>query len=349
MFRIPHHEFWPGRWYEAPAYVWLGIQAMIRGVGMSGLLKSNYGLDHGGAGFVSKYQLQADIGVHKFPETILLKKELSAEERCTQVKEFATIHQYPIILKPDAGFTGRGVFKVDNDAQVDALVPLITIDYLAQNFIPANVEFGVFYVRYQGVPKIIGMNQKHFPTVTGDGVSTLQKLIAAHPRYNHFWHSYVRYLDLTEVIPAGEERRLSFIGSHTLGCKFTNDTNLLTPELEHAIFTLFEDTLGFNFGRLDVLADSIEAFQAGKIRMIEVNAVNALPTNVFDPDINVWESYRIFFEHMSYLAKIAKEQQQQSMDLLPLKEMIRRGQAVQVDVMRQQDILEKDLSLEAFA
>lgn len=340
MFKLPHHEFWPGRLYEFPGYLYLLGHCLVRGIGLKTLFKANYALPYGGASFASKFKIQQVLGVSKFPPTLLLKqknKDLHLQKTITFAKE----HGYPFILKPDYGFTGRGVFKVQNHRELETILPALNIDYLAQAFVPATVEFGVFYICLKGQASILGMNQKHFPTVTGDGVRNLQTLANQHERYTHFWDSYLSQHDLTQVLKKGEECKLSDIGSHTLGCKFTHDLNCLTPALEQAVVNLLKDTPGFNYGRLDLLSDSLESFKKGIFTMVEANGIESLPTNIFDPQLSVWASYRILFKHLKKLAQIAAENRTQPSEKISRLAFIKKSLTIKKEVEAQQDILEK--------
>lgn len=339
MSKIPHHEFWNGRLYESPGYLYLAWQCLIRGLSLRTLFKANFGLDHGGASFASKYSLQNYVGPKYFPPTLLLKVN-EADKHLNQVMTFAAKYGYPLMLKPDQGFTGRGVFKVQNQAQLKTLLPYLQIDYLVQVFVPFTVECGVFYVRLNQKPAITGINQKHFPTVVGDGHSTLGQLADAHPRRTHFWDSYLPYHDLNRVLKKGQTLRLSDIGSHTLGCCFTNDPNILTPALEQAVFKMMERSPGFNYGRLDLLADNLESLQQGKFTMVEANGVDALPTNVFDPKLNLWQSYHILFQHLKLLAQVAAEHRRKTKNYLGILAFARKSLHYKQAVEAQQDHLE---------
>ena len=109
-----------------------------------------------------------------------------------------------------------------------------------------------------------------------------------------------------------------------MGCMFTDDTHLLTPALEQAVFRVFEEQPGYNFGRLDLKAANEQAFRDGDFVLIEVNGIASLPTHMFDPKYSVWQAYRIFFRHARYLAKIAKEHRTKPMEFLPFAEIIER-------------------------
>ena len=118
--------------------------------------------------------------------------------------------------------------------------------------------------------------------------------------------------------------QLSFIGSHTMGCKFTDDTHLLTPEIEASVFAIFERQPGFNFGRLDVKAQNESAFLRGEFVVIEVNGVASLPTNMFDPDNSLAKAYRIFLGHGRHLVESANENRHAPMKLDSYRSIIRR-------------------------
>lgn len=47
---------------------------------------------------------------------------------------------------------------------------------------------------------------------------------------------------------------LILYGSHTLGCMFTDDSQLLITVLELAILEFFDQQSGYNFSRVDVKA-----------------------------------------------------------------------------------------------
>jgi hypothetical protein len=321
---IKPYEFWPPRVFEAPYYLYLGLQCLLNRIGVKTLAKANYGLDHGEIGLGSKYESQLCFNQDYFLPTILIKGSLSIEQKRKEITAFIDEHGYPVILKSDVGCVGKGICKFSKPEDLDAKIPLLLGDYILQKFTPYTYEYGVFYTRLNGIPKVTGINKKHFPSVIGNGKDSILELAKKHERYTHHWHSFLQSIDTQRVPEVNEEVRLSFIGSHTLGCKFTDDTHLLTPELEEAIFAFFEDQPGFNFGRFDVKTESEEAFKAGKFVVIEVNGVASLPTHMFDPAFSVFKAYKIFFQHGHLLAKIAREHKQKPSVLLPYREIIKR-------------------------
>ena len=322
---IKPYEFWHPRIFEAPFYVYLGFQCLLNRVSIKSLAKANYNLNHGEIGIGSKYESQMAFNQDYFMPTALVKDSLSVQEKKQFILDFIHEHDYPVILKSDVGCVGKGICKINTEQDLEEKVPLLLGDYILQKFTPNPYECGIFFIRQHGKPKITGINKKHFPTVIGNGKDDLLTLAKNHYRYTHHWHSFLQYIDIDRVPEKGEKVRLSFIGSHTLGCKFTDDSYLHTPELEKAIFKFFEDQPGFNFGRVDVKSESEEALKAGKFVVIEVNGVASLPTHMFDPKFKLFQAYKIFFEHGKYLAQIASEHKHKPMKLLPFREVLAKA------------------------
>ncbi len=319
---IKHHEFWHPRLFEIPYYLTLGFYCLLNRISIKSLAKANYALDHGEIGIGSKYESQLVFKQDYFLPTILLKSSQSLEEKIQETKAFVQEYGYPAILKSDVGCVGKGICKLNNLQDIEAKIPLLLGDFILQKFTPFEHEYGIFFTRYRGQNKISGINKKHFPSVIGNGRDTISILARRHERYTHHWHAFLQSIDTSKIPKEGEEVRLSFIGSHTLGCKFTDDTHLVTPALERAVFDFFDDQPGYNFGRFDVKAESEEAFLAGDFVVIEVNGIASLPTNMFDPKFTLLEAYKIFLQHGKVLVAIAKEHQEKSMPLLSYKKII---------------------------
>lgn len=321
---IKKYEFWHPRIFEAPYYAFLGVQCLLKGMGVRSLAKANYCLDHGEIGIGSKLETQLAFDQGFFLPTIRLETNLSNDEKERKLRAFIADHQYPIILKSDVGCVGKGVCKISSDQELAAKIPLLLGDYIVQKFTPLKEEYGIFYVRHKGQPQITGINKKHFPSITGNGKDNILTLAKQHPRHTHHWDTFLQYFDTQQIPGEGEHLQLSFIGSHTMGCMFTDDTYLMTPAIEQTIFSLFESQPGFNFGRLDVKTANEASFKKGDFVVIEVNGIASLPTHMFDPKYSVWQAYDIFFSHARLLAKIAQEHKHKPMNFLPIHEIIGR-------------------------
>lgn len=318
---LKHFEFWPARVFETPYYLWLLALCVRYRLPPKFLAKANYALNHGEIGLGSKYETQMAFPQKHFPPTCLLEMDTPFNDRRQSILAFAKQHGWPLILKPDMGAVGKGIIRLDSTTNLDVVVREMIGNHLLQAYCRLPEEFGIFYVSVGGKSTITGINQKHFPTVMGDGSASLRELANNHPRYSHHWPIFLKYLDLDRTPKLGEAVRLSFIGSHTMGCKFTNDSALLTDDLLQAVREVCEPQPGFNFGRLDVRADSPEALQAGNFCVIEINGVASLPTHMFDPSNTLRQGYGIFLSHGSLLAKVANEHREEPMLLMSLREL----------------------------
>ena len=311
---IKPFEFWHPRIAEAPYYAALLARCAAHGLPPKYLAKANYALDHGELGLGSKYATQLKFDQEYFPATKQINFDNPANAM-TEVNAFAQDQPADLILKPDIGAVGKGVIRICPEAGTEIQLPSLTGSYLLQAFCPHPEEFGVFYVRQRGVGRITGINRKHFPTVIGDGQKNLGQLAQDHYRFTDHWRIFLKYLDTNKVPNAGEKVRLSFIGSHTMGCMFTDDTHLYTRSLQDALDQFCSDQPGFNFGRLDVRTESEEALRDGEFTVIEVNGIASLPTHMFDPTLRVRRAYEIFLHHAKLLVDTAVEHRHKKMSL----------------------------------
>ena len=323
-------EFWHPRVFEAPYYLYLVLRCAQRGLPIKHLAKANYALDHGELGLGSKYKTQMAFAQNCFLPTRLLEPRQSTKALEQTIDTFVQAHGYPVILKPDIGAVGKGVMKISKKSDVARVCEVIQGPFLIQEFSPFTHEYGVFFARKHGVDQITGINKKHFPTVVGNGVDTIAALAAAHYRFTDHWRIFLQYIDTERIPDKGEQVQLSFIGSHTMGCKFTDDTDLVTPALKASLFAVCDSQPGFNFGRLDVKAESEEAFREGQFVVIEVNGVASLPTHMFDPENTLRRAYQIFLNHGDYLVDIANEHRHKAMVLKSYPEIWRLAKLNQV-------------------
>ncbi len=285
-----------------------------------GLLKADYALDHGGA-FASKYEIQMVFPQQRFPPTVLLREDHSQAERMQTLRQFGSDHGYPIILKPDLGRVGMGVALVHDEAATRCFLDEVKASYIAQEFVPGPLEFGVFYVRRNGVPDLFSINSKDFPAVTGDGCDSVSQLIERDPRLSSFGKLF-NQTNFHRIPSRGETVQLSIVGSHTLGCIFRDASALKTRPLIEAIHES-AGVSGFNYGRLDVRTVSIEALQRGEFIIIEVNGVESLATNAFDPTFSYRDGLAWFTRQYRLLVEIAAEHREAEMERLPLRDFIR--------------------------
>lgn len=83
--------------------------------------------------------------------------------------------EYPLIAKPDIGFRGLLVKKIENESELKSYIQKYDINIIIQEYINCKNECGIFYHRHPNEEKgvITSITLKKFLNITGDGSSTL--------------------------------------------------------------------------------------------------------------------------------------------------------------------------------
>ena len=149
-------------------------------------------------------------------------------------------------------------------------------------------EAGLFYIRFpdEARGRLFSITDKRFPVVTGDGRSTLDQLIVAHPRYRLQAAVFrQRHAAALERMPAAGARvALARAGNDCQGTEFLDGTWLKTPALEAAVDAIAQQIDGVHFGRFDVRYHNRDAFLAGEdFAIVELNGVTSEATHIYDP------------------------------------------------------------------
>lgn len=287
-------EFWP-IWAAylpvLPYFLWLC--ARYRSFTM--FTAANPGIFSGGLVGESKSEI-----LRKLPaaaEFALIPGGVSFEVKAALTRRFG----FPVVLKPDQGERGAGVAIVRTEAERDAYLRGAARDILVQRYV-GGVEFGVFYCRMPGdvCGRVVSITEKRFPVVVGDGRSELGELVRRDKRAACMADTYARLSKrpMSDVPAQGERVQLVEIGSHCRGAIFLNGGHLWTPALEEKIDRIAQAHQGFFFGRFDLRAPTVEDFRQGRgLQVIELNGVSAEPTHIYDPEVSLWETYRVMFRH----------------------------------------------------
>jgi ribosomal protein S6-L-glutamate ligase RimK-like protein len=231
-------------------------------------------------------------------------------DRLTAQLEAAGL-EFPLVAKPDVGCHGAGVRLVHDRAELRAYLRAFPANerLLIQHFVDHEGEAGIFYVRRpnDAVGRIFSMTLKYFPTVVGDGKSTLGQLIRRDPRAGRLAHLYLpRHQHRIHWVPAeGEPVRLVFAGNHCKGAMFRNGGRLVTPELAARIDQLAHTIPSFHFGRFDVRFRSLgELMQGEGFTIVEFNGGGSEATHIWDPDTTLLSAYRDLFAQTRILFEI---------------------------------------------
>ncbi|MGP1665132.1 MAG: hypothetical protein ACTS5I_04320, partial [Rhodanobacter sp.] len=100
-----------------------------------------------------------------------------------------------------------------------------------------------------------GILLRHFPQVTGDGISTMAQLVARDPRLQRATShpdEHECHYDVTAVPLVGEVVRLSLIGSTRVGGRYEDGSALVSTDLTQAVDAIARDMPAFHLGRFDV-------------------------------------------------------------------------------------------------
>lgn len=270
----------------------------------SDIIHANPALPQGGLPFSPKDEI-LDRFSGALPYTVVRTRE-PLKERVKRGIEFAEKHGWPCIVKPNSGHRGIDIHLSADADEMENILKRQTWDYQLQKYCPYTHEFGVFYCRMPGDDRgsIVSLTQKVIPVITGDGSADVEALIDRGDIVNKKAVKEAMSARLHEIPSAGENIVTLVGASHSRGSIFLDASHLETQALAEKVHE-FCSVDGFYFGRLDVRAESVEAFQAGRFEVIEVNGATSEMIHVYDNRISFSEGLRILKRQWSLLFKIA--------------------------------------------
>jgi membrane protein DedA with SNARE-associated domain len=300
MARIWCWEFWPMWIFYAPVAIWTAWLALRHG-GYRTLTAANPGMPDGGVVGESKFLILRRLPAEwTIPAALISPGDDASRVRTLTDAMHESGWAFPIVLKPDVGERGTGVRLIGDAQAAAAYVRASAGAIVAQPYHPGPYEAGVFYYRQPGEARgtILAITDKHFPVVTGDGGSTLEQLIWAHPRYRMQARTFLARLgeQARRVPSAGERVRLAVAGNHAQGTMFKDGASLITPELELRIDAIARTYPGFHIGRFDIRYANRDAFMRGDdLAIVELNGATAECTNIYDPERSLRSAYGQLF------------------------------------------------------
>ena len=321
-------EYWPMGLFYPPVVAWVLWLGLRRG-GLTLFTASNPAIPGGGFIGESKHAILSALEASgaPVPPHRLLPIEWSLAQRLERVECFRAEAGlgWPLVLKPDAGQRGAGLFILRSDAALREALASARVDYIVQAY-ASGEEFGVFYARRPDEPRgrIISLTEKRFTRVVGDGVSPLGDLILRDPRAVCMAPRFERALAarLWDVPEAGQAVPLVEIGTHSRGAEFRDGGALVTPALETAIDRISQAFEGFYFGRYDLRAASAEALGAGHFSIVELNGVSAESTHVYDARYSVLDAWRTLFVQWRLAFEIGAANRDRGARVAPLRELV---------------------------
>ncbi len=292
--------------YAAISLVWLWY--CLRSRSFWFFSASNPTIAFGGFEGEGKKEMYQLLPLDVIPKTIYIRPHIPFQELLDKI--IAAGLEYPFVVKPDVGMKGILFRVIENETQLKLYHERIPVKYLAQSKVAYPVEVSVFYYRYpwkeQGV--VSGFIHKELLQVKGDGISTLEQLIYAHPIAKHriaeMKHKHEHRF--RRVLPEGNTFYLSFAGNHNRGAKFTN----LHADINESLVKVFDKLsfpTQFYYGRYDILTQSIEDLKKGKnFTILEYNGAGAEPNHIYDCNMSLWNAYKTILHHWGVLYKISR-------------------------------------------
>ncbi len=283
---------------------------------------SNPTIKNGGFIMESKKKIYDLIPEKYYPKTELISNKNSLDN-VFNILENSQI-KYPFIAKPDIGLRGSAVKKIYNSDDLKIYYEKADFDFLIQDFIPFDKEIGVFYVRFpnQKLGKITGIVEKEFVIVSGDGKSTIEKLIKQIPRYEMQFKTLQKEFGtkLQEILPNGEKLNLVPYGNHIRGAKFLDSSHLISEKLNAVFNEICTQIDGFYFGRLDIMYNDFSELESGKnFAIVELNGAASEPTHIYDPKHSIFFAWRELARHITYMYKISIENNKKGFPFLTHK------------------------------
>jgi len=253
---------------------------------------------------------KSDIYQH-VPKQYLPQTLLCPPDKAITAGEILKKFNLPVIIKPNVGFRGFMVKKIDTQEElIEVLKEFRNKEMLVQDFVSLPHEYSVMYFRIDekrfGVSSLV---EKHLPVVIGDGRSTVMELIKKmnNPFLNQEWIFKKNATDLERVMDIDERYYVDYVGNYARGSKFENLNHLIDNQLIRAVHAFYERIEGMHFCRMDIKAASMQDLKNGKFKLLEINGAKSEPLHIYDPRMSWWSILKTTHVHWTTLFKIVKE------------------------------------------
>jgi len=301
-------EYWPSYMFYIPNLPY-AIYLAIKAKNFTLYSVVNPAIKSSGNGTESKFETLKLVPNNFKPNTIFVKINSDFD---TVIRE---LHKqgidYPIIAKPDIGFRGMLVEKIYSDTALKKYLNSYPLNIILQEFIDLPNECGIFYHRLPNEKegKITSLTIKSFLSVTGDGISSLNKLVAYDKRAQHYTEMLEKdhKTKWESILKKGESFLLSNIGNHCKGTQFINGNHLIDKKLTETLDAFNQKIDGWYYGRLDVKYNTLEELREGKnFIVLEINGIISEPTHIYDPyNTTYFHALRDIRKHWRIIYEIA--------------------------------------------
>ena len=303
-----HWEFWPFSVFYFPImFYWAWLSLKTRSFFF--FTAVNPTIEFGGMLGESKDKIFKLIPDQYIPKTYKLNPSVDLESFLERLNLEGL--GYPFIVKPDIGERGWMVELIKTEKELSAYLNRVQVDFLVQEYVPYEVELGVFYYRYPNCDHgtVSSIVMKDMLSVTGDGERNIECLMQDDPRAKmHIEDFRIKKPELLERIPAfGEKVEINSIGNHSRGTTFLNGNHLINERLIKVIEKVSSQIDGFYFGRYDLRCRSLEDLYKGEhFKILELNGAGAEPAHIYQPGFSLIQAYKDIMHHLKVLADISR-------------------------------------------
>jgi hypothetical protein len=302
-------EYWPSYMFYLPNIPY-AIYLAIKARSFVFFSAINPAFKHSGNGCESKFET-IELIPKKFKPTSIFIEKYQLANKTLQKLQTKNI-KYPLIIKPDIGFRGLLVKKINSENELlNYLEKYQHINLIIQEFVSFENECGIFYHRLpnEANGKITSVTLKKYLSVIGDGASTLKKLIDKNKRAKHYYPllTELHKNNFNLILKKDEVKVLNIIGNHAKGTQFINGNKLISNELEIAIDSIAKQIPNFYYGRLDIKYQTFEdLLLLNNLKIIEINGIISEPTHIYDPhNITYIKALQDIRKHWKIMYQIA--------------------------------------------
>ncbi|UCE93888.1 MAG: hypothetical protein JSV73_00935 [Flavobacteriaceae bacterium] len=310
LVKLTHWEHWPAFTYYIPLLP-LFLVRSLKARHPIYYTVTNPGVLYSGNGTESKFKTLELVPKEFRPKGFLFYKNDPLDTLEKRLAEERI--EFPLIAKPDIGFRGYMVKKIENLDQLKKYLILLNENTIIQEFISHNKEIGVFYHKFPDKKSgaISSVTIKKFISVKGDGKLTLSELIQSDDRafLYHDLFSVLHRDKIDQILERDEEMILTVIGNHSKGTQFLNGNHLINSQLIEFMDRICQHMKGWNYGRLDIKFKDYDSLLKGTdFKILEVNGIISEPTHIYDAsyeNASFLNALKSINKHWSIMGKIA--------------------------------------------
>ncbi|MDT0554304.1 D-alanine--D-alanine ligase [Urechidicola vernalis] len=309
LYKLKHWEYWPSYMFylpNIPYACYLAVKAKSP-VFYSAV---NPGIYNSGNGMESKFDTIKMIPERLRPKTVLICEGEPIETVLEKIKQEHL--NFPLIAKPDIGFRGLLVKKINSREELEQYLLKYPIKVIIQEFIDLPNECGIFYYRIPDEQKghITSITFKEFLTVTGTGKKSIEELITEDKRARLYLNllQELHGNTLHSILKNGEKFILNTIGNHCKGTRFINGNDFISKELEESFDSLNKKIDGWYYGRIDIKYNQFDDLLNGEnYKILEINGIISEPTHIYDASTHSYfKAVKSIATHWKTIYKIAK-------------------------------------------